>query len=220
LFDTLLTDFAAIPKAKDINLDNYAVINVSPSVVPNPYLPSFRVFSYNVTGAPTSSLGRKHGHHRGDRKDKEKQCKLDAYRETWRCQLNDSWHSDPDAPSRSNQLWTPLGYAQVYNLGPWDVIARCSSKHWQYYIPHLEEGNKSHAPGFKLEYVTFGLDALGGSQGVYPVPLKNLPGKMKKKHTPYALGDLTVGAWIQLARRMGSSKKLSTFFKTYMYMRP
>ncbi|KAJ7700104.1 hypothetical protein B0H17DRAFT_279239 [Mycena rosella] len=200
LFETLLTDFAAIPKAKDIDLDNYAVINVSPSVVPNPYLPSFRVFSYNVTGAPTSRLkGRKHGHHRGDRKNKETQCKLDEYRETWKCQLNESWHSDPNAPSRSNQLWTPLGYAQ-------------------YYIPHLEEGNKSHTPSFKLEYVTYEQDTLGGSEGVYPVPLKNLPGKLKKRHTPYGLGDLTVGEWVALARRMGSSKKLKSFFRTYMYM--
>ncbi|KAJ7498910.1 hypothetical protein FB451DRAFT_1014537, partial [Mycena latifolia] len=199
LFETLLADFAAMPKAKNVNLDNYAVINVSPSVVPNPYLPSFRVFSYNVTGAPTNRLGRKHGHHRGDGKDKATQCKLDAYRETWKCQLNESWHSDPDAPSRSNQLWTPLGYAQ-------------------YYIPHLEEGNKSQAPSFKLEYVTYGKDALGGSEGVYPVPLKNLPGKVKKRQTPYELEDLTVGAWIALARRMGASKKLGSLFRRYMYM--
>ncbi|KAJ6599058.1 endopolyphosphatase [Mycena vulgaris] len=199
LFETLIADFAAIPKAKDINLDNYAVINVSPSVVPT-YLPSFRVYSYNVTGAPTNRLGRKHGHHRGDRKDKAAQCKLDAYRETWRCQLNESWHSDADAPSRRNQLWTPLGYAQ-------------------YYIPHLEDGNKSHTPSFKLEYVTYGTEALGGSEGVYPVPLKNLPRKVKKKHTPYALADLTVGAWVELARRMSRSKKLGGLFKTFMYMR-
>ncbi|KAJ7507820.1 endopolyphosphatase [Mycena galericulata] len=198
LFETLIADFAAMPKAKNVNLDNYAVINVSPSVVPNPYLPSFRVFSYNVTGAATS-LGRKHGHPRGGGKDKEKQCKLDAYRETWRCQLNESWHSDPDAPSRSNQLWTPLGYAQ-------------------YYIPHLEEGNKTHEPSFKLEYVTYGRGALEGSDGVYPVPLKNLPSHLKKKQTPYKLEDLTVGAWIALARQMGNSTKLSSLFKTYMYM--
>ncbi|KAJ7180099.1 hypothetical protein C8R43DRAFT_971689, partial [Mycena crocata] len=200
LFDTLIADFAAIPKAKDINLDNYAVINVSPSVVPNPYLPSFRVFSYNVTGAAATSLGkRKHGHHRGDGKDKEAQCRLDAYRETWKCQLNESWHSDAEAPSRSNQLWTPLGYAQ-------------------YYMPHLEEGNKSHTPSFKLEYVTYGKGALEGSDGVYPVPLKNLPARVKKKQTPYGLEDLTVGAWVALARRMGNSKKLSSVFKTYMFM--
>ncbi|KAJ7095396.1 endopolyphosphatase [Mycena belliarum] len=199
LFDTLLSDFAVIPNAKDINMDNFAVINVSPSVVPNPYLPSFRVFSYNTTGAPIRHLGRKHGHHRGDRKNKEAQCKLDAYRETWKCQLNDSWHSDPLAPSRSNQLWTPLGYAQ-------------------YYIPHLEEGNKSHTPCFKLEYATYERDTLNGSKGVYPMPPKNLPGKVKKRQTPYELENLTVGAWIELARRMGSSKKLRSIFKRYMYM--
>ncbi|KAF7352779.1 RFX-type winged-helix domain-containing protein [Mycena venus] len=199
LFDTLLSDFAAMPKAKDISLDDYAVINVSPSVVPNPYLPSFRVFSYNITGTASSLKNRKHGHHHGNSKDKQKQCKLDMYRETWRCQLNETWHSDPNAPSRTNQLWTPLGYAQ-------------------YYIPHLEEGNKTHVPKFKLEYVTYGAEALQGSSGFYPVPPKNLPSTLKNRHTAYGLEDLTVGSWVALARRMSSSKKLKSFFKTYMYM--
>ncbi|KAJ7771372.1 hypothetical protein DFH07DRAFT_953545 [Mycena maculata] len=99
--------------------------------------------SYTVTIFPRideSNKGVSAGTDFGDSKDKEKQCKLDEYRETWKCKLNESWHSDPDAPSRSNQLWTPLGYVQ-------------------YYIPYLEEGNKSHPPSFKLEYVTYGRGA-------------------------------------------------------------
>ncbi|KAJ7368315.1 Metallo-dependent phosphatase-like protein, partial [Mycena albidolilacea] len=199
LFETILADFAAMPKAKEINLNDYAVIHVSPSVVPNPYLPSFRMFSYNVTGTVNSLKGRKHGHrHGGNSKDKQKLCKLDKYRETWTCQLNETWHSDPDAPSRSNQLWTPLGYAQ-------------------YYIPHLERANKTHTPSFKLEYVTYGADLLAGPDGFYPVPPRNLPSHLKNKQTPYELEDMTVGSWVALARRMSNSKKLKSLFKTYMY---
>lgn len=85
-------------------------------------------------------------------------------------------------------------------------------------MPNLEEGNKTHKPKFKLEYLTYEQAALEGSDGVYPVPVKNLPGQVKKKQAPYQLEDLTVGAWVALARRMGQSKKLRTFFKTYMYM--
>ncbi|KAJ7276413.1 hypothetical protein B0H12DRAFT_1085257 [Mycena haematopus] len=199
LFDALLADFGAMPKPKDISYHDYAVINVSPSVVPNPYLPSFRVFSYNITGTASSLKDRKPGHHRGSSKNKEKQCKLDMYRETWRCQLNETWHSDPDAPSRSNRLWTPLGYAQ-------------------YYIPHLEEGNKTHKPSFKLEYVTYGADVLEGKEGFYPVPPKNLPSTLKNRQTAYGLEDMTVPSWIALARRLSNSKKLSSLFKIYMYM--
>ncbi|KAJ7904527.1 hypothetical protein B0H14DRAFT_3103327 [Mycena olivaceomarginata] len=200
LFETILADFAAMPKAKEISLNDYAVINVSPSVVPNPYLPSFRMFSYNVTGTVNSLKGRKHGHrHGGNSKDKQKLCKSDKYRETWTCQLNETWHSDPHAPSRSNQLWTPLGYAQ-------------------YYIPHLERANKTHTPSFKLEYVTYGADLLAGPDGFYPVPPRNLPSHLKNKQTPYELEDMTVGSWVALARRMSNSKKLKSLFKTYMYM--
>ena len=127
LYETLLKDFSELPrKAKKVDLDNYAVINVSPSVVPNPYLPSFRIYSYNVSNAETATWGevelkktraekgakRKHGHHHGGG-NREALCKKAGYRDSWRCKLREPWNSDPDSPSRRNTLWTPLGYAQV-----------------------------------------------------------------------------------------------------------
>ena len=54
LCDALLKDFADLPKAGKTDLSNYGVINVSPPVVPNPYLPTFRVFSYNITNADSA----------------------------------------------------------------------------------------------------------------------------------------------------------------------
>ena len=51
LYDDLLVDFERVRKEKKRDEADYAVVNVSPSVVPNPLLPSFRVFSYNITGA-------------------------------------------------------------------------------------------------------------------------------------------------------------------------
>jgi endopolyphosphatase len=114
LYDTLLHDFGALRKlGKKLSHDNFAVINVSPSVVPNPYLPSFRIFSYNITGAESrqiTPLKRKHGHKHGGKE--EKKCK-GRQRKTWKCNLKEPWHSDPEAPSRNNTLWSPLGYAQV-----------------------------------------------------------------------------------------------------------
>ncbi|KAI0347563.1 hypothetical protein BDW22DRAFT_1352033 [Trametopsis cervina] len=52
LYTTLLKDFNAVSKrsGKKLDYDALAVVNVSPSVVPNPYLPSFRVYAYNVSG--------------------------------------------------------------------------------------------------------------------------------------------------------------------------
>lgn len=126
LCDALLDDFGGLPSAGKTDLDNYGVVNVSPPVVPNPYLPTFRVFSYNITGLQTSgtplidrsqgttqSRGRKPSHHRGDHGNKATYCPEEEYRYSWKCILNNTWHSDPKAPSRSNQLWSPLGYAQV-----------------------------------------------------------------------------------------------------------
>lgn len=120
LYQTLIKEFSALPKLP--KMTDYAVVNVAPSVVPNPYLPAFRIFSYNITDArrdyrPTTKLKRKHGHRRGDKGNKTVHCKTKEYQDTWRCHLDRPWFSDPDSPSRSNQQWSPLGYAQVSNFG-------------------------------------------------------------------------------------------------------
>jgi endopolyphosphatase len=126
LFDTIIDNFSYIPKASKIDYNNYAVVNVAPSVVPNPYLPTFRIFSYNITGMKTvaqaiNSTGRLRTtknrtpkHPRGGKAgNKEKLCKKKEYKDTWKCRLREPWNADEEAPSRSNTLWSPLGYTQV-----------------------------------------------------------------------------------------------------------
>jgi endopolyphosphatase len=107
-------------KPKDLDFADYAIVNVAPPVVPNPYLPAFRVFAYNISAGDDTEImktimgkKRRHGHRRGDHDDKASYCRKEIYRETWKCYLNESWHSDPESPSRNNKQWTPLGYAQV-----------------------------------------------------------------------------------------------------------
>ena len=130
----LLKDFSELPK--DVDYGDYAVINVSPSVVPA-YFPSFRIFTYNVsTEAVQDALERKerrrgetfirpppHGHRKPDRsKSRDKQCKKAKYKNSWRCHYSkDNWHSDPEAPSRKNGLMSPLGFAQV-SLEPFFIL--------------------------------------------------------------------------------------------------
>ncbi|KAF9009052.1 Metallo-dependent phosphatase-like protein [Cyathus striatus] len=218
LFETLLEEFSALPNSKDMILDEYAVINVAPSVVPNPYVPSFRVFAYNTSNAVGNPLGgkgskRKHGHRRGDRGNKAEQCKSEKHRNTWKCHLEEPWYSDPGSPSRSNQRWTPLGFAQ-------------------YNIPALQEGNKTHMPEFALEYATFSVKALQGAntkdakgKRFYPIPLQQLPEALregsaeKSKYAPYKMEDLTIGSWVKLARGLGNKerKKLRRRFREYMF---
>jgi len=120
LYKTLLKEFSALPKSP--KMADYAVVNVAPSVVPNPYLPAFRIFSYNITDARgdyrlATKKKRKHGHPRGDKGNKTVHCKSEEYQNTWRCHLDQPWFSDPDSPSRSNQRWSPLGFAQVRYFG-------------------------------------------------------------------------------------------------------
>ncbi|TFK43522.1 endopolyphosphatase [Crucibulum laeve] len=228
LFETLLQDFEALPGSKKADLDEYGVINVAPAVVPNPYLPSFRIFSYNVSatdGRVTADAKkkkdkkkkpkRKHGHRRGKRGDKSTHCKLDEYRNSWLCHLsNEAWNSDANAPSRANQRWTPLGFAQ-------------------YNVPNLDDADKTHPPRFELEYLTYALNRLhppttsaeSKTDFVYPIPLKQLPEGLrdgsvnKSKLAPYGLDDLTIGSWVKLGRRLGDEKhaKLRKRFRRFMF---
>jgi endopolyphosphatase len=116
LYATLLREFEQLPEESDEEkLDGLAVINVAPSVVPNPFVPGLRIFSYNVSADALMEPRRKreHGHRRGRKGDKGSICKAKPYDSSWKCHLNEPWHSDADAPSRKNQALTPLGYAQV-----------------------------------------------------------------------------------------------------------
>jgi len=120
LYDTLINDFGDLPRKEKTDHGNYGVVNISPSVVPNPYIPSFRIYTYNISHAgdiagmkkETKSAQRKHGHRRG-KGNKAELCKKKRYKDSWRCRLDEPWHSDPNAPSRVNTLWSPLGYGQV-----------------------------------------------------------------------------------------------------------
>lgn len=102
----------------------------------------------------------------------------------------------------------------------------------QYYLPSLEQANKTHPPQFELEYLTYSLDSLhpnpeGGSEEpfVYPVPVKLLPkslrigGVNKSDYAPYKMKDLTIPSWIKLGRRLGDEKhkKLRKKFRQYMF---
>lgn len=129
LYNTLLKTFVRIEKtSKELNHDDYAVVNVAPSVVPNPYLPSFRIFSYNITGEPYVP-----GDGATDEEVQEGGTVVPAHRlgcdeleaedRPWRCELTKRWNSNPNSPSRRNGLWTPLGFAQVSVY--WDC-ALCS----------------------------------------------------------------------------------------------
>lgn len=101
LFDNLLSDFAELDE--EINEDEYAVVNVAPSVVPI-YLPSFRVFLYNVTGSALRTTKRLPGSRSGS---EDAECEQEkGWEEDYRS-------SDGRSPSRYNTLWSPIGYAQV-----------------------------------------------------------------------------------------------------------
>ncbi|KAI9000980.1 hypothetical protein BD414DRAFT_473259 [Trametes punicea] len=241
LYKLLLQEFSDLPHAQNLNHDNYAVVNVAPSVVPT-YLPSFRIFAYNTTGEAykPGQLGRVEQPgpppSRSLRNVSGALCEQEEYADTWRCHLEERWHSSPESPSRTNKLWTPIGFAQ-------------------YTLRKMDKADESHLPKFKLEYVTFPARALhpppdmdeagdataingtttsvaGGIEAEsrkfwYPIPRRHLPRTLRnstitksRKFAPYELEDLTIPSWTALAQRLGQakSKRLRQKFRQYMYM--
>ncbi|KAL7282436.1 hypothetical protein ACG7TL_003907 [Trametes sanguinea] len=238
LYKLLLQEFSDLPRAQNMNHDNYAVVNVAPSVVPT-YLPSFRIFAYNATGeAYQPGLLGAADEQPGTTSSPSSRslkalsgglCEEEAFAESWRCHLDQPWHSSPESPSRTNRLWTPLGYAQ-------------------YTLRKMTKADERHAPKFKLEYLTFPVEALhppaperdeaGDATNStadaakarkfwYPIPKRHLPRPLRnstiaksRKYAPYGLADLTIPSWTGLAQRLGrtKSKRLRQKFREYMYM--
>ncbi|KAG1896469.1 Metallo-dependent phosphatase-like protein [Suillus fuscotomentosus] len=228
LFETLIADFSEIPAPlEDTRYDDYAVVNVNAAIVPNPYIPSFRIFTYNITGLSTltkdigsdpylqmikATQRRRALNHEQVRTFKKPKCEHKKFRNAWRCQPHKLWHSDSKSPSRHNSLWSPLGFAQ-------------------FYMPRLEEFDQTHNPEFELEYMTFPLSSLHPDEETqdvtnhqYVIPLQLLPeelrepGVVESEYTPYELNDLTIPSWLDLATRLTKNKELRLRFKEFMYM--
>ncbi|KIK37842.1 hypothetical protein CY34DRAFT_15428 [Suillus luteus UH-Slu-Lm8-n1] len=228
IFETLIADFSGIPEPlEDTHYDNYAVVNVNAAIVPNPYIPSFRVFTYNTTGLSgfakdvgsdpylqtiKATQRRRALNHEQVRAFTEPKCEREEYRNAWRCQFDKPWHSDSESPSRRNSLWSPTGFAQ-------------------FYMPRLAEFDQTHDPEFELEYMTFPLSRLHPNQEAqditnhqYIIPLRLLPeelrqpGAVESVYTPYELDDLTIPSWLDLATRLTKDEELRLKFKEFMYM--
>ncbi|KAG1805680.1 uncharacterized protein BJ212DRAFT_1486239 [Suillus subaureus] len=228
LFQTLISEFSEIPEPlEDTHYDNYAVVNTNAAVVPNPYIPSFRIFTYNTTGLSgfVKDIGsgpylqtmkatqrRRASNHGQVRTSKKPKCERKKSRNTWRCHFDKPWHSDSESPSRHNSLWSPLGFAQ-------------------FYMPRLAEFDQTHDPEFELEYMTFPLSKLHPDEEAhnitnhqYVIPLQLLPeelrqpGAVESEYTPYELNDLTIPSWLDFATRLTKNKELRSRFKKFMYM--
>lgn len=191
---------------------------------------------------------RRTGHRHGKKKKKKKKkddCSKPEHEDQPHCKFRQKErHFSPESPSRSNTLFTPLGYAQ-------------------FYLPDIDEQTKS-APEWLIEYTTYSQDGLlrggqngtdGDAQGRQPVPWRLLPGyrefmdhqvsrsqlesnltgvprgakgddggndpysKFKaglRKITPYHLEDLTIPSYAHFAKKLTTDKHLWKRFSSAM----
>ncbi|KAJ9103657.1 hypothetical protein QFC19_004232 [Naganishia cerealis] len=195
LQQALFKDFSEMPKINKMKMEDYTVINVSPSVIPT-YLPGIRVYNYNVTGLKLDkdgfaegeekydetvasnegnlpeTQGRRTGHRHNSKKKKKKNkdnCSKSEHEDQPHCKFRrKERYFSAESPSRANTLFTPLGYTQ-------------------FYLPDVDK--QTHAPPkWSIEYSTYSPDGLlkggingtdGDAQGRQPVPWHLLPGYRK-----------------------------------------
>lgn len=183
-----------------------------------------------------------HRHNKHKKKKKKDDCSKPEHEDQPHCKFRrKERHFSPESPSRSNTLFTPLGYAQ-------------------FYLPDIDEQTKS-APEWFIEYTTYTQDGLlrggqngtdGNVQGRQPVPWHLLPGyrefmehkavsteasenlivsqggqkggddpytKFKaglKKITPYHLEDLTIPSYAYFAKKLTTDRHLWKRFSSAM----
>ena len=143
---SLLDQFEHFAEPKEFKHKDYTVMNVGPSVLPT-YIPSARIFSYNISGVELEDemefsrvkrLPLPQDPADDDDEDDlkgKKDCKKPENEDKPRCTFKRKpRYSSPESPSRSNKPLTPLGYTQ-------------------FYLPDLED--QKTPPKFKVEYTTF-----------------------------------------------------------------
>lgn len=234
---------------------------------------TYRTISYNVTGLrleegileqtqinSTSDAEDDHGmqtddmetqkrrtghrHRKQKKKKKKNDCSKPEHEDQPHCKFRQKErHFSPESPSRSNTLFTPLGYAQ-------------------FYLPDIDAQTED-VPEWYIEYTTYSQDGLlrGGRNGTdgdvqdrQPVPWHLLPGyrelvkhenishdlfsnpdlkgkpdgegdgrdpyaKFKaglKKITPYHLEDLTITSYAHFAKKLTTDKHLWKRFASAM----
>jgi endopolyphosphatase len=90
LHDELKEDFGSLPSMKKLDMDNFVIVNVSPSVIPT-YYPSVRVFTYNTTGGPDAASAALRACHRGGDDGKSN---WDFPRRSYECESSSTRNGD------------------------------------------------------------------------------------------------------------------------------
>ncbi|CAE6454211.1 unnamed protein product [Rhizoctonia solani] len=208
--DKLYADFKALSKKKKVDYDDYFVLNIGPSVLPE-YTPSVRVYTYNISGADSAEPSLIANVDRSLDSEELNASKIDCTKKEnknkKKCVFKKPRHANKRSPSRRNTLWSPTGYAQ-------------------FYVPESSWANKTHAPQYELEYVTYSLATLRDAN-VTIIPEHLLPPELrggsietltKSRYAPFGLRDLTIPSWIKFARNMGQKKKLWKRFQEAMFL--
>ncbi|KAI6035383.1 hypothetical protein F5J12DRAFT_902200 [Pisolithus orientalis] len=222
LFDMLIADFLRLPGPKDeIDYGDYAVVNVNPSVVPNPYVPTFRAYVYNVTGL--TDIGVREvgmsGHYGGVGFRGSPDCQRKSGNRAVKCE---------GGPERDELGGCGVDFDCKVHVGS-PSRRNVSDSYW---MPKVEKYDARDTPEYELEYLTFSLLRLhtggvaGRTSNTQPlIPLESLPEELrdaevkKSKYAPYEMEDLTIPSWVELARKIGKEGgKLRKRFRKYMYV--
>lgn len=215
----LFSVYEALPAERKLRLEDYVIAHTSPSVIPT-YLPSVRIWHYNVTDendaylpGPRSAIvsSAATGAWSRAKTALSNFADLDLASRIFRLDIDVlrrkrkgrkhkkkkkpvvrlPRYTSPDSPARKNRYLSPLGYTQFYL-----PIDRHTSPNWTLeYITYPEARLQHFLPKHMLRTVDAAdVDA------------------------PYKLQDLTIQSWLHLAKSLTKSKRKWKQYVRRMYV--
>lgn len=189
--DDIYDDYKQIAEHKEWNLDNFALINVAPSVIPT-YYPSMRIFEYNVTELeegvkPATEVDDEDDEDDEDDDDDDEDVddnsdpdsSLKKKKKKHKKKKNKKDRKpDPSSPSRMNTYLTPLKFTQYY----------CNIT--QANIDYEKHSKRNHSLQWDVEYAT--------------------------DDKTLKMPDLTINSWLEVAKRAANDDKLWKQLQTWM----
>ena len=229
MHDDLYSSYAALPSAGQMKLEDFCIVHTGPSVIPT-YLPSLRIWNYNVT-------------HSEDRYKPQQESPKETivpgrvFTNTkglwniWKVQTNEMINKGLDLVRKRKDLVRKRKKKKKgKKRKPKRPIPRLL-RHFspnspsrtnrylsplgytQYYLP-IDQHDQ---PSWTIEYMTYPPEAI-----VHLLPKHLLPNTSDNSHrqleAPYKMSDLTIPSWLSLAKLFVDDKKLWKGYVRKMYV--
>lgn len=229
MHDDIYAKYDRLPSVRKMKLEDYCIVNTGPSVIPT-YLPSVRIWNYNVTDENDMYIPgeqREDSHLRrwlSSSVDSSWQMILRSF-ETWQETVEEGAatllrkkHKGKKSRRRKKKKKKPSPkLPRFYSAESPSRKNRYLTPlgYTQYYLPIDNNDNNKHdtSPNWTIEYITYPHE-----KRTHFLPSQQMQMEAERAPSPYKLEDLTIPSWLGLAKSLTESKKMWKGYVRRMYV--